>query len=140
MKRITLLLTLTIMTVFANAQTPEDYHRLQLAVESYVQAGDSHDLETLHQLLNSSYRVTMNNQQAGQVMTFSRADYLAKIKSKEWGGDNRTLEILSIDVYDGSTAVVKVALNGKLKMRNYLSFVNTAQGWQIAQDLVFVGS
>ena len=138
MKKIIILLALVGSTTLASAQSKADIDAITKTVNSYVLAGDQNDITSLESLLHKEYRVLMHTASKDETAVVPRAVYIDKIKSKEWGGDTRQLSILNIDVYQGNTAEVKVALDGAMNMRNYLSLVKTSKGWQLVQDMVFI--
>lgn len=62
--------------------------------------------------------------------------YLKKIKTKEWGGDQRTVSIKQTTI-NGPTANVKVILKGnKSTMTSLITLIKTKAGkWKIISDV-----
>lgn len=120
----------------ASAQSNPESQKLVAAVQAFVQAGDRQDAEALDALLDTHYRVVMNQLFGSEEITIlDRDTYLTKIKAKEFGGDTRRLAIEEV-LITGKSAVVKVKLTGaKLSMRAHLSWVQDAQGaWKLISD------
>ena len=74
-----------------------------------------------------------------EVSIMSKSVYLEKIKSKEFGGDERSLSIHSITI-NGTTALAKVSFLGKkMTFVSLLSLVKNANGsWLLINDMPMV--
>jgi Putative lumazine-binding len=109
---------------------------VQQVIRLFAEAGDKQDVSSLEGLLDPSYRIVMNQLfGSAEVNVMDRSTYLGKIASKEFGGDKRTVKILSTDIL-GNTAVVKVVFAGeKLTFTSQIQLVKNAKGeWKLISD------
>lgn len=135
-----------LMSVFAlfivissNAQSG-DKKAIRETIVGFSNAGDKNDADKLASYLDDSYRIVMNRLFGSkEVSVMSRDVYLEKIRTKEFGGDNRKVEIESI-VINGSTASAKVSFNGsKMTSVSILSLVRDENNdWKLVSDMPIV--
>lgn len=110
---------------------------IEAVIKAFASAGDHQDADALEKVLDVNYRIVMNQLfGSSQVIVMSREAYLAKIKTKEFGGDQRQISIESLSI-NGNTASAKVHMEGsKMTFVSLLSLVKNAQGeWKLVQDL-----
>lgn len=106
------------------------------AISIFAKAGDVHDVASLDKCLDSNYRIVMNQLFGStEVSVVPKSIYLDKIKSKEWGGDQRKLTFSSVMV-NGNTASAKVVMRGtSLSMSSIINLVKDANGnWKLVSD------
>jgi ketosteroid isomerase-like protein len=128
---------MVIMSVPALAQT--DKASIEQVVNQFAKAGDQRDVTQLKTLLHDEFRVAMNRLFGGEtVVLLTKAAYIKMMEDGKLGGDDRTVQILSVDITQNNAAV-KVALKGKaLTFQSYYHLVKNVEGqWQIINDLPF---
>lgn len=127
-----------LLTLTANSfGQSSDHKAIQKTIELFAHAGDTQNLSEFELVLNENYQVVMNRLFGSEaIVIMSREVFLEKIKTKEFGGDKRSVEIEHIEI-NGSTAVAKVLLAGsKMSFRSILTLVENADGnWQIIGDM-----
>lgn len=136
MKKLKILgLLFAILTIGCKAQTTEK-EAITEAITAFSKAGDSNDANTLDTLLDTNYRVVMNRLFGNKtVSVVTKAEYLKKIKTKEWGGDSRELTIENI-VINGTVSSAKVTFKGKkATIVSILILVKNEKGiWKLVND------
>lgn len=128
------LITAAIMTT-ACAQT-DDIKSVKETISAFAKAADENNSIKLANYLDPNYRIAMNQLFGSiEVSIVDREFYLSKIESKEWGGDNRTIKFVSVDV-NGKNAYAKVEMKGaKMTMISYYILVQDKSGkWKLIFD------
>lgn len=140
MKKIMLMGLLSLFTSISTmAQTKTEKAVKQTIIE-FAKAGDNSDAVALEKLLDANYRVVMNRLFGSkEVSVVSRAVYLEKIKTKEWGGDTRKVSIQSAAI-NGSTASVLVSFKGtKSTFISFITLVSDEHGnWKLIGDVPMI--
>lgn len=127
------------LTGSAQESISSDFMDIEAVITSYARAGDAQDVATLESLTHDGFRVIFRLSDE-QTVTLDRSALLEKFRAKEFGGDTRTVDIHSIDLREGKTAVARVILRGeKATMSNYLNLVQTNGKWMLVSDFVFMG-
>lgn len=99
------------LTVGCSAQNPDE-KAVEETIIAFAKAGDTNDADKLATYLDANYRIVMNRLFGStEVSIMPKEVYLEKIRTKEYGGDNRQVDIESI-VLNGSTACAKVSFIG----------------------------
>ena len=128
-----------LIVLFANAPLQAqstDEKEIKDTVLAFAKAGDQNDVQTLEQHLDSNYRVVMNRLfGSSEVAIIPRSVYLEKIKSKEWGGDQRQVTFKNIIVNE-NVATAKVELKGKkATFVSLMDLIKTEKGsWKLISD------
>ena len=128
-----------LIVLFANAPVQAqstDEKEIKDTVLAFAKAGDQNDVQTLEQHLDSNYRVVMNRLfGSSEVAIVPRSVYLEKIKSKEWGGDQRQVSFKNIIVNE-NVATAKVVLKGKkATFVSLMDLIKTEKGsWKLISD------
>ena len=128
-----------LIVLFANAPLQAqstDEKEIKDTVLAFAKAGDQNDVQTLEQHLDSNYRVVMNRLfGSSEVAIIPRSVYLEKIKSKEWGGDQRQVTFKNIIVNE-NVATAKVVLKGKkATFVSLMDLIKTEKGsWKLISD------
>lgn len=136
MKKSILMMLVALAGLTGYSQT-EDEKVIEETIREFAKAGDKNDVEALDKLLNENYSVVMNRLFGSEtVTTVSKKDYLAKIESKEWGGDKREVVINKI-IVNGNTAAVHATLIGsKMTFISIYTLIKDSQGnWTLLGDL-----
>jgi len=140
MKRIILMGIFALFTAIScNAQTSDENAIKQTIIE-FSKAGDANDAEKLATYLDGNYRIVMNRLFGSTEVTIMPKDvYLEKIKTKEYGGDNRKVEVESITL-NGTTASAKVSFVGtKMTFVSILTLIKDGDDqWKIVSDVPIV--
>ena len=128
-----------LIVLFANvpaqAQSTEE-KEIKDTVLAFAKAGDQNDVQTLEKHLDSNYRVVMNRLfGSSEVAIVPRSVYLEKIKSKEWGGDQRKVSFKNIIVNE-NVATAKVVFKGKkATFVSLMDLIKTEKGsWKLISD------
>ncbi len=128
-----------LIVLFANAPVQAqstDEKEIKDTVLAFAKAGDQNDVQVLEQHLDSNYRVVMNRLfGSSEVAIVPRSVYLEKIKSKEWGGDQRQVSFKNIIVNE-NVATAKVVLKGKkATFVSLMDLIKTEKGsWKLISD------
>jgi ketosteroid isomerase-like protein len=138
MKNLVTILTLTMMTSLTT-QAQTDKALIEQVVNQFAKAGDKRDIAQLKTLLHDDFSLAMNRLFGSEKVDFlTKPAYIRMMEEGKLGGDDRSVQILSIDITENNAAV-KVALKGKaLTFQSYYHMVkNVAGQWQLIHDLPF---
>ncbi len=127
------------MTVGCNAQS-SDKKAIKETILGFSIAGDKNDADKLATYLDDNYRIVMNRLfGSSEVSVITRDIYLEKIRTKEYGGDNRKVEIESV-VLNGSTASAKASFVGsKMTFVSILILIKDRNNeWKLVSDVPVV--
>ncbi|MEM7658074.1 MAG: nuclear transport factor 2 family protein [Bacteroidota bacterium] len=119
------------------AQPTSPTQDISTVIHAFAKAGDQQDAEALEDLLDPNYRVVMNQLfGATTVLTLDREAYLTKIRNKEFGGDERKVQIETLSV-QGKTATARVRLTGQqMALLSFFVLVQDASGqWKLVSDV-----
>ncbi len=139
MKKSILMVLMGIVTLTASAQQKEE-KAIKGVIKEFAAAADENNADRLAKCLDDNYRVLMNRLFGSpDVSVVTKDDYLAKIESKEWGGDKREVTIQSITV-NGTTASAHVTLKGtKATFVSLFILIKDADGnWKLSSDTPIV--
>ncbi len=123
-----------------SSQAQEDIREIKKTISSFSMAGDKNDVVVLDKYLDKNYRVIMNRLfGSDEVTVLSKTIYLDKIRTKEFGGDQRKLTFSEI-VVNGSTATAKVIFEGsKMTFTSLLTLLKDSAGdWKLVCDIPVV--
>jgi hypothetical protein len=128
-----------IMMTSVSSIAQSDQVLIEQLVNQFAKAGDQRDVAKLKNLLHDDFRIAMNRLFGSEkVDLLIKSTYLKMMEDGKLGGDNRTVQILSVDITQNNAAV-KVTLKGKaLTFQSYYHLVkNVAGQWQLINDLPF---
>jgi hypothetical protein len=129
------LLVALMMTTRAQAQNAKQ--QIRSSVAAFVSGGDAQDVAAIDAVLHESYRIVWHDGTAASPLIVDKASYLDKIRSKEWGGDQRRVAIDEIVMTGEANATVKATLSSdKADFHTQLALINSEGTWKIVQDLV----
>ena len=135
MKTFLLIIMGTLVASMANGQ-PQADPEIAKAVKSYSELGDQQDVEGLKNILHDQHRLVWHDG-TKEPFVANKEMYIAKIASKEWGGDQRDVSIESVESFDGVNATVKAVMDGKVaQMRSLFSLIKVDGQWRIVGELV----
>lgn len=133
------LIFIAIIMTSISTMAQSDQVLIEQLVNQFAKTGDQRDVAKLKNLLHDDFRIAMNRLFGSEkVDLLTKSTYLKMMEDGKLGGDNRTVQILSIDITQNNAAV-KVALKGKaLTFQSYYHMVkNVAGQWQLINDLPF---
>ena len=135
MKKLMLLASvLAFGTSFGQAKTEEK--AITAAVKQFAKAGDAQDVAALRAITHSSYRLVWNSGKDAPFIA-DKSAFLVQFEKKEWGGDQRTVTVERIELFDGINATAKVVSDGKqAQMRSLFTLVKVEGEWKIIGELV----
>ena len=114
--------------------------KIKEVITAFSKAGDAQDYKSLDNYLDDNYRVVMNRLFGSKEMSvMPKSIYLDKIKSKEFGGDQRSLSFKNISV-NGSTASAEVSFVGsKLTFHSIILLAKDEKNtWKLISDVPMV--
>lgn len=108
------------------------------AVQQYITAGDLRNLESLDSILHPQFRVVANQLLGNsEVSIITKDQYLQLVRAGKLGGDNRTVEITSVQIIHNNAAVT-VKLKGKaLSFESLYHLIKINNTWQMVEDLPY---
>ena len=118
----------------------QDEKAIKELITAFSLAGDQNDAVALDNYLDDHYRVVMNRLFGSkEVSIMNKEVYLEKIRNKEFGGDNRKVNIEQITL-NGTTATVKVLLEGsKMSFNSLITLVKDEENkWKLISDVPIV--
>lgn len=133
--KLTAIVCLLFSVMACYAQKDEMKH-IEKVITEFAKAGDENNAEKMANCLDDNYRVVMNRLFGStEVSVLPKSVYLEKIRSKEFGGDNRAVTIENI-VVNGTTASAKVTFKGeKMTFVSILVLIQEADGkWKLILD------
>jgi len=110
---------------------------VKATVTAFAKAADDNDATLLDNYLDENYRIVMNRMFGSkQVDVMPKAVYLEKIRSKEFGGDDRQLKF-DLVIINGNTAMAKVVFTGsKMSFTSVLNLVKNEGGdWKLVNEI-----
>lgn len=117
-----------------------DQKAIEQTIEAFSKAGDQNDVELLDNYLDEHYRIVMNRLFGSTAVSIvDKKGYLAKIESKEWGGDQRQLTFEDL-VVNGTTASTKVTFAGaQMTFVSLVTLVKNQEGnWQLISEVPMI--
>ena len=127
------------MSAACNAQSTDE-KAIKETIIGFSKAGDKNDADKLATYLDDNYRILMNRLfGSSEVSVMTKDIYLEKIRTKEYGGDNRKVEIESI-LLNGSNASAKVSFVGsKITFVSILILIKDGNNeWKLVSDVPVV--
>lgn len=127
---------MALASIRSQASSTEEKDIRQTLINS-AKAADQSDVDKLSTFLDDNYRIVMNRLFGSEeVMVVDKTTYLSKIESKEWGGDNRKVDIKSIQL-NGNTAQANVHFVGeKMSFNTLISLIKDKNGdWKLVSEL-----
>lgn len=140
MKKAILLSTIALFMTLTNKAQNTDKSAIKATILAFSKAGDNNDADKLATCLDDNYRVVMNRLfGSDKVSVLTKEVYLEKIRSKAFGGDNRKVNIESIELTN-STAMAKVSLIGsKATFISLFTLIkNENNEWKLISDVPIV--
>ncbi|MGK7396465.1 MAG: nuclear transport factor 2 family protein [Candidatus Cyclobacteriaceae bacterium M3_2C_046] len=143
MKQMKKRMLLSLMAIFAvvqgQAQSTEEKH-IKETIMAFSKAGDQSDAVKLASFLDDNYQLVMNQLFGSSKVSIMPKDvYLEKIRSKEFGGDQRKVEIESM-LLNGTNASAKVRFIGsKMTFISIITLIKNPDGnWKLIGEIPVV--
>lgn len=135
MKTIILSTALTFLMIILPSRENLESSEIKQTIIDFAKAGDENDLNTLKRILDDNYRIVMNRLfGSDEIKMINKEMYLSKIKSKEWGGDNRKVEVREI-IYNGNSASAIVNYKGeKMSFTSIIDLIKDKEDWKIIAE------
>jgi ketosteroid isomerase-like protein len=137
MKYLMTMVCLVMMTSLHAQTSKEDMKAIKETITAFAKAGDSNDTNSLDQYLDDNFRIVMNQLFGNKdVMLVDKAGYMAKIGSKEWGGDSRELEFENITVNNTSASAKVIMKGSKSTFSSLITLIKNSDGkWKLVSDV-----
>ena len=139
MKKSILFCILCVFTA-STSMAQDDIKAIKKVIATFSKAGDQNDVVLLDKYLDQNYRVVMNRLfGSDEVSVLSKTTYLEKIKTKEFGDDQRKLTFDQI-IVNGTTATAKVVFRGtKMTFTSLLTLLRDNAGeWKLVSDIPII--
>lgn len=140
MKNTILITTIALFLTLSSTAQSTDEGAIKETIVSFSKAGDMNDANKLATYLDDNYRIVMNRLFGSpEVSVMTKDVYLEKIRTKEYGGDDRKLVFESI-VLNGSTASAKVSFIGSnMTFVSMLTLIKNGENeWKLVGDVPVV--
>ncbi len=141
MIKTTLVFGLMALALGCASQSTSDTNEVNKTIQTFAKAADENDVTKLSLVLNDNFKIIMNRLFGStEISLLDKEFYLAKIESKEWGGEKRTLTIENVNVV-GNNASAKVTFTGeKSTLVSLIQLVKDDKGkWKLITDLPTFG-
>lgn len=132
---------LALFATLGSSTEPSEQEAIKKVITSFAQAGDNNDANALEKTLDDNYRIVMNRLFGSDVVSIMSKDtYLAKIESKEYGGDHRKITFETITV-NGTSASAQVKFSGEeLTFVSIITLVKDSGGyWKLVSEIPMIG-
>ncbi len=141
MKKVKLVAMLCVLLATMSCQGQNsEIKEVKKVITAFSKAGDTNNVAELNKYLDENYRVVMNRLFGStEVSVMPKAVFVEKIKTKEFGGDNRELTIGNI-VINGSSASAKVTFKGtKITFVSLITLIKSVEGdWKLMSETPMV--
>ncbi len=135
--KLKLILIVTILFSNMKAQVNTTETQIKTTIINFVMAADQQDDIALASLLDDDFRLALNQMfgNAGLVL-IDKKTYLAKIKAKEFGGDQRKVEFESVFIHNNTSTVIAKFTGQKMTILTALQLIKSNDGiWKLLNDL-----
>lgn len=114
-----------------------DVHLIEETILGFSKSGDSNNDKELATYLDDSYRIVMNRLFGSQeVSIMSKSVFLDKIRTKEFGGDQRDVVIESIQLNDNSASAIVSFIGTKMTFRSILILIKDEESkWKLVSEI-----
>ncbi|MEM6828942.1 MAG: nuclear transport factor 2 family protein [Bacteroidota bacterium] len=125
---------LSFATAFSQSKSKKT--GVENAIKMYAQLGDKQDAPGFTHLLHQNYRLVWYGGKDAPFIA-DKANFISQFEKKEWGGDERSVQIESIEIVDEINAVAKAILDGqKAQMRSLFTLIKVEGEWKVIGELV----
>ncbi len=140
MKSILLVISLLVIGNPAEKKKGKDLEKISEAIHHFVSAADQRNSAEMDKVLHKDFRAVVNRLFGStEVSIMNKTLYLDLLKQGKIGGDNRTVEINSVNL-EGNNAVVRASFSGKeLKFNTFIQLVKDTEGhWSLISDMPLI--
>jgi hypothetical protein len=132
---ILLFILLTSTTIMA--QNKKEETNITETITKFVNAADQQDEKKLELLLDSNFRLSLNQMFGNTGLIFiDKQAYLNKIKAKEFGGDKRQIKLEQVIIVNNNASVKATFIGAKMTVITLLQLIKTnTNEWKILNDL-----
>lgn len=118
-------------------QNKNEETAIKAAITNFVNSADEQDDKALEILLDSNFRLTLNQMFGNTGLALiDKQTYLAKIKTKEFGGDKREIQLTDLVIVNNNASVKAIFIGQKMTIITLLQLIKTSNGnWKILNDL-----
>jgi ketosteroid isomerase-like protein len=137
MKKLVLMFFLAAHTAVSCSSQSTDEKAIREVITAFAKAADKNDVASLDKYLDANFRVVMNRLFGStEVGILPRDVYMEKIRTKEFGGDDRKITIENICL-NGSSASAKVTFAGsKMTFVSIVVLIKDDKGiWKLVSDV-----
>lgn len=110
--------------------------QIKTAIEAFVQGGDNNDVTLLENILHPDFQNIQDGYFAEKgIYVFSKSEYIELVGNKTFGGNPRSIHIVSIEKLD-NIAIAKVELESQyLKFLSTITCVCVDEKWQVISNI-----
>ncbi|WP_421896845.1 nuclear transport factor 2 family protein [Marinoscillum sp.] len=137
MKTLMLMSAITLFVTSACHQQSADEKAINKTIHTFSKAGDEYDAGLLELTLDTNFRIVMNRLFGSpDVSIMPREVYLEKIRTKEYGGDSRQVQVESVNINE-TTACARVRFIGReMTFVSILNLVKDPRGvWKLVSEM-----
>ncbi len=137
MKTLILMSAITLFVTSACHTQSVDEKAIKKTIHTFSKAGDANDSDQLELTLDPNFRIVMNRLFGSpDVSIMPREVYLEKIRTKEYGGDSRQVQVESVNINE-TTACARVRFIGKeMTFVSILNLVKDPDGaWKLISQM-----
>ncbi|KZS39515.1 hypothetical protein AWE51_25700 [Aquimarina aggregata] len=135
-----ILTLLTIVVLFSCKSKAQNGNTddIKSTLTSYIHAGDINDVAKLKPYLHDDFRVVLYDTKKDATSILDKKTYVSFIKTKKFGGYERTANYEDIQLIGNNMASIKMTLTspGKPTLKNFYSLVKIKGKWLVFQDFV----
>lgn len=137
MKSLIFIFTFFACSTMNQPASQDEFEQVINAVKEFADAADQRDADRLDKIMHKDYRSVVNRLfGSAEVSIMNKTLYLDLLKKGKIGGDQRSVNINSVNVI-GNNAVVNVSLTGKeLVFHSFMQLVKAPSGeWLVISDM-----
>jgi Putative lumazine-binding len=119
------------------AQNKNEETLVKAAITTFAKAADTQDDKTLEEVLDNSFRLSMNQLFGGtELVSIDKQTYIQKIRLKEFGGDKREVTIEHITIVKNNAQVQVTFKGSKMTIVTLIQLVKNKDGvWKVLNDI-----
>jgi len=149
MKKLVLVLSLTVgilsyghidtekINKKTTTSTVDSKKDVEKVIMTQLNASAARDVEKMKTVLHNDFRIVVN--QAERLTVLNLETMLALYKQGKFGGEEKEISIVAIDVQGNLTAMAKVTEKGKKAIFNiYFSLINIKGEWKIVEEVAYL--
>ncbi len=137
MKKFFVSALMTLLSILNTSAQKAEIENIKAVITGFSKAGDQNDAQKLASYVDDNFRIVMNRLFGSpDVVVMPKSVYLAKIESKEFGGDQRVLKIENVIVNENSASAKVVSKGAKMTVVSLVLLIKDAVGkWKLLSDV-----